>query len=47
MRSDHLLLRDILDAIAVVEQYLPQDRGAFDSNPMLQSHIHRHIMIIG
>ena len=47
MRSDHLLLRDILESIAEVGRYLPPDRGDFDSNPLLQSHIHRHVMIIG
>ena len=47
MRSDHLLLRDILESIAEVGRYLPPDRSAFDSNPLLQSHIHRHVMIIG
>jgi uncharacterized protein with HEPN domain len=47
MRSDHLLLRDILEFIAEIGRYLPRDRSAFDSNPLLQSHIHRHVMIIG
>jgi len=47
MRSDRLLLQDILDAVEVIERYLPADRGAFDSNAPLQSHIYRHIMIIG
>ena len=47
MRSDHLLLRDILEPIAELGRYLPPDRSAFDSNPLLQSHIHRHVMIIG
>ena len=47
MRSDHLLLRDILEPIAELGRYLPPDRSAFDSNPLLQSHVHRHVMIIG
>ncbi len=47
MRSDTLLLRDILESIAEVDRYLPPDRGDFDSNPLLQSHIHWHVMIIG
>ncbi len=47
MRSDRLRLHDILDAIAVVVQYLPSDRAAFDRDPPLQSHIFRHVMIIG
>jgi uncharacterized protein with HEPN domain len=47
MRSDRFLLQDILDAIATVQQYLPVDRERFDSDPPLQSHLYRHIMIIG
>ena len=47
MRSDRLLLQDILDAIEVVREYLPDDRHAFDIDPPLQSHIHRHVMIVG
>jgi uncharacterized protein with HEPN domain len=30
MRSDVLRLQDILDAIAVIERYLPSSREAFD-----------------
>jgi uncharacterized protein with HEPN domain len=40
-------LQDILDAIQVIEQYLPVDRADFDRDPPLQSHIYRHLMIIG
>lgn len=47
MRSDRLRLEDILDAINVVVRYLPSDRASFDRDPPLQSHIYRHIMIIG
>ena len=47
MRSDRLRLQDILDAIVVIEQYFPPDRAAFDRDPPLQSHIYRHLMIIG
>ena len=47
MRSDHLLLEDILDAIDEIRRYLPADRDAFDSDRPLQSHIYRHIMIVG
>lgn len=47
MRSDRLLLQDVLDAIDVVAQYLPTDRLVFDANPMLQSHIYRHVAIVG
>jgi uncharacterized protein with HEPN domain len=47
VRSDRLRLLDILDAIAEVAKYLPADRDAFDRNPLLQSHIFRHVMIVG
>lgn len=47
MRSDRLRLQDTLDAIDVVEQYLPADRAAFDRDPPVQSHVYRHVMIIG
>ena len=45
IRSKGLL--DILDPIDVVGNYLPHDRALFDRDPPLQSHIYRHIMIIG
>ena len=38
---------DILDAIDVVERYLPADREAFDRDPPVQSHVYRHVMIVG
>ena len=47
MRSDRLRLQDILDAVDVVVQYLPADRAAFDRDPPLQSHIYRHLLIVG
>ncbi len=47
MRSDRLRLQDIIDAIEVVAQYLPADRATFDRDPPLQSHIYRHVMIVG
>jgi uncharacterized protein with HEPN domain len=40
-------LHDILDAIDIVAQYLPADRAAFDRDPPVQSHIYRHVMIVG
>lgn len=46
MRSDRLLLQDILDAIETVLQYMPAEKR-FEADPPLQSHIHRHIMIVG
>jgi uncharacterized protein with HEPN domain len=47
MRSDRLRLQDILDSIEVIAQYLPAQRAAFDRDPPLQSHIYRHVMIVG
>lgn len=47
MRSDRFKLLDILDAIDVISQYLPADKSLFDRDPPLQSHILRHLMIIG
>lgn len=47
MRSDRLRLQDILDAIQIVAQYLPSDRAVFDRDPPLQSHIYRHVMMVG
>ena len=31
----------------MIAQYLPADRAAFDRNPPVQSHIYRHVMIVG
>jgi len=47
VRSDLLRLQDILDAMAVVAEYLPVDQAVFDADPPLQSHIYRHVMIVG
>jgi uncharacterized protein with HEPN domain len=47
MRSDRLRLQDILEAIDIIAQYLPADRAAFDRDSPLQSHIYRHVMIVG
>ncbi|HWE04240.1 MAG TPA: HepT-like ribonuclease domain-containing protein [Tepidisphaeraceae bacterium] len=47
MRSIRLRLQDILDAIDEVAHYLPADREAFNRDPPLQSHIFRHVMIVG
>jgi uncharacterized protein with HEPN domain len=46
-RRDRLRLRDILDTIAEIQRYFPVERAAFDANPLLQSHIFRHLMIVG
>jgi hypothetical protein len=37
----------LIDAICVIERYLPADREGFDRDPPLQSHIYRHLMIAG
>jgi uncharacterized protein with HEPN domain len=47
MRTPRLLLEDILDAIAEIERYTPATPEAFGANPLVQSHIVRHIAIIG
>jgi uncharacterized protein with HEPN domain len=47
VRQDRQFLDDILGAIRVIEQYTPRDRGAFDSDPPVQSHLLRHIQLIG
>jgi uncharacterized protein with HEPN domain len=47
MRTPRLLLDDILEAIAVIEQYTPPTPEAFDADPPVQSHVVRHIAIIG
>lgn len=47
VRSDQLRLLDIPDAIDVIEKYLPADQTAFDNDPPIQSHIYRHLMIVG
>lgn len=47
MRSDRLWLLDVLDAIDEITSYLPDDRAKFDENPPVQSHIYRHLTIIG
>lgn len=47
MRSDRLRHLDIRDAIDVIAGYLPTSREAFDNDPPLQSHLYRHLLIIG
>ena len=47
MRDDRARLRDILDAAEVVRRYLPGDRAAFDADPPVQSHVYRHVLIVG
>lgn len=47
MRTDRDLLQDILDAIGVIERYTPATRESFDADPPVQSHLLRHIQLIG
>lgn len=47
MRNDRQLLEDIQDAAEVIRQYTPDNRSAFESDPPVQSHLLRHIQIIG
>lgn len=47
MRSDRLYLQDMLSAILEVGRHLPANRAQFDANPFLQSHILRHVQIVG
>lgn len=47
MRPDPLILKDILEAINEVVSTTPATKSDFDNNKLLQSHILRHIQIIG
>lgn len=47
MRTSRLLPQDILDAIAVIERYTPETEASFDADPPVQSHVARHLAIIG
>jgi uncharacterized protein with HEPN domain len=47
MRTDRLLLQDILEAIEEVLDATPASRESFDANKLVRSHILRHIQIIG
>jgi uncharacterized protein with HEPN domain len=47
VRSDHLLLQDILDAIEEVLETTPATQAEFDANKLVRSHVLRHIQIIG
>jgi uncharacterized protein with HEPN domain len=47
VRADRPRLEDMLDAIDVIARYLPADRAAFDGDPPVQSHVYRHVMIVG
>ncbi len=47
MRSDRLLLLDIVDAINEVIETIPATWEEFDANKFVRSHVLRHIQIIG
>lgn len=47
MRTDRLLLRDILDSIAEVMDAVPASEEEFNASKYVQSHVLRHIQIIG
>ncbi|HTV48059.1 MAG TPA: HepT-like ribonuclease domain-containing protein [Phycisphaerae bacterium] len=47
MRTSRLLLQDILEAIAEIERYTPDTLEKFNADAPVQSHIVRHIAIIG
>ncbi len=47
MRSTPLLLQDMLEAIDVIARYTPDSFERFNADPPVQSHVIRHIAIIG
>ena len=47
MRTDRLLLQDILDLIAEVVDAAPPTEAEFNACKFVQSHVLRHIQIIG
>jgi uncharacterized protein with HEPN domain len=47
MRPDRLLLHDVLDSIQEIITTAPPTRAMFDANKLVQSHLVRHIQIIG
>ncbi len=47
MRDPRERLRDILQAIAVIERYGDRDRAAFEQDEMLQVWFLRHLQILG
>ncbi|MFO8007767.1 MAG: DUF86 domain-containing protein [Candidatus Brocadiia bacterium] len=47
MRSDRLLLADILDAVDEVIAVTPASRAEFDADKLVRSHVLRHIQIVG
>lgn len=47
MRPTRLLLQDILDSIAEILENTPATQSDFDAHKLVQSHVLRHIQIIG
>lgn len=47
MRPVRLLLEDMLDSIREIMDTTPSAKADFDANKLLQSHLLRHIQIIG
>jgi uncharacterized protein with HEPN domain len=47
MRTVRLLLQDVLEAIDVIARYTPPTLPAFRADPPVQTHVVRHIAIIG
>lgn len=47
MRTDRLLLQDMLDSIREVIETTPASQSEFDANKFVRSHVLRHIQIIG
>ncbi|MCK6555288.1 DUF86 domain-containing protein [Candidatus Binatia bacterium] len=47
MRPDRLLLEDMIEALDEVLSCTPATRGEFDADKFRQSHILRHIQILG
>ena len=47
MRSDRLRLKDILDAIAIIEQHTPASRAQFDADFPIRTLLLFHIQVIG
>jgi len=47
MRTDRLLLQDMLEAIEEVIETTPAVKADFDASKLVRSHVLRHIQIIG
>ena len=47
MRTDRLLLQDMLEAVDEVIDTTPPTQADFDADKLIRSHVLRHIQIIG